>query len=242
MRPRPVKGGASSWPTTGSTFLLGDIAVAAGEYENAAAHHRRFCELCRRGSANILSTYAPRLGRSLCALGRDDEAEPLAELGRTLDETGKTSRPDTLAAGQALVHASRGEHAEAEALAREAVAITEPTDALNIQGEALTALAEVLHPPAGPDEAAATLAQALGRYERKHNLAHDGQHATASPSSKLRRPETQADAAPRLGVPERLTDCAGEAVATSAIVLTSLTVATDEARAGRGARARAIVA
>jgi hypothetical protein len=65
----------------------------------------------------------------------------------------------------------RGEHAHAEALAREAVAISERTDALNWQGDALSDLAEVLHLAGRADETEAALAQALERYERKHNLA-----------------------------------------------------------------------
>jgi hypothetical protein len=71
---------------------------------------------------------------------------------------------------QALVQASRGEHVEAEQLAREAVAIGEQTDALNFQGDALCDLAEVLQSAGSPDEATATLAQAFDRYERKGNL------------------------------------------------------------------------
>ena len=59
---------------------------------------------------------------------------------------------------QALVDASRGEHVEAEALAREAVAIMEPTDALNIQGDALCDLAEVLQAAGRSNDADATLA------------------------------------------------------------------------------------
>ena len=72
---------------------------------------------------------------------------------------------------QALVHTRRGEHAEAEQLAREAVAFTERTDALNWQGNALCDLAEVLHAAGGTKETAAALDQALERYERKKNLA-----------------------------------------------------------------------
>jgi class 3 adenylate cyclase len=154
-------------------ILLGDIAAAAGDHESAAVHHRRFCELMEvRGQRGSLSTYAPRLGRSLASLGRYDEAEPLASLGRTLDETGQDLMSQTLwRQVLALVHASRGEHVEAEALARQAVAITEPTDALSIQGEALTALAEVQHAAGRREEAAATLVEALERYELKNNLA-----------------------------------------------------------------------
>jgi ATP/maltotriose-dependent transcriptional regulator MalT len=71
---------------------------------------------------------------------------------------------------QALVHAHRGEYAEGVGLAREAVAITEQTDGLNFQGSALCDLAEVLHAAGRDEEAAAALAKALERYERKHNL------------------------------------------------------------------------
>jgi tetratricopeptide (TPR) repeat protein len=72
---------------------------------------------------------------------------------------------------QARVDAHRGEHAQAERLAREAVAIAEGTDALNLQGDALCDLAEVLGAAGRGDEAVAALEQALDRYDRKKNLA-----------------------------------------------------------------------
>ena len=71
---------------------------------------------------------------------------------------------------RAKVLARRGEHAEAERLAREAVAIGEGTDALNWQGDAHADLAEVLLLGGKAEEAAAALEQALDRYERKGNL------------------------------------------------------------------------
>ncbi len=158
-------------------FFLGDIAVTAGDHESAAMHYRRFCDLAETGpSKGFLQTSAPLLGRSLCALGRHDEAEPLAERGRALDPTASDIYTQALwRQVQALVDASRGKHAEAEALAREAVAIMEPTDALNIQGAALSDLAEVLHAAGQNNEATATLGQALERYERKNNLAQAAQ-------------------------------------------------------------------
>ena len=76
---------------------------------------------------------------------------------------------------QALVNARRGHHTQAEQLAREAVAITERTDALNEQGDALCDLAQVLHAAGQSDEAAATLGQALERYQQKKNLAMSAQ-------------------------------------------------------------------
>ena len=71
---------------------------------------------------------------------------------------------------RAKVLARRGEHTEAEQLAREAIAIGEDTDMLDAQGDTYADLAEVLLLAGKPDEAAAALEQALERYERKGNL------------------------------------------------------------------------
>jgi hypothetical protein len=65
----------------------------------------------------------------------------------------------------------RGQHAEAEALAREAVALIRRTDALNFQAAALYDLAEVLTRASCADEAEAAFAGALECYERKKNIA-----------------------------------------------------------------------
>jgi tetratricopeptide (TPR) repeat protein len=157
--------------------MLGFIAQTAGDHESAAVHLRRFCDFAEAGGASgFLQTFAPMLGRSLCALGRHDEAEPLAELGRTIDKTSQDVFTQALwRQVLALVHAHRGQHVEAEALAREAVAVLESTDALNMQGDALCDLAEVLHAAGRGDVAEATLAEASELYERKHNFARVGQ-------------------------------------------------------------------
>ena len=152
--------------------VLGIIATTAGDHEKAVAHQRRNCDLLEaRGQRHYLSVHAPMLGRSLCMLGRYDEAEPLAQLGRELSDDQDLSAQTLWRQVQALVHASRGEHVEAEALAREAVAMMERSDALNFQGDALRDLAEVLQAAGRSNDAAATLAQALERFERKNNLS-----------------------------------------------------------------------
>ncbi len=140
-------------------------------------HLRRFYNLVEaRGQRAIASTYASQLARSLCGLGRYDEAETLARIGRATDETKQDILAQTLwRRVQALVHSSRDQHLEAAALAVEAVAIMEPTDALNMQGDTLRDLAQVLHAADRGAEAEAALAQALERYERKHNLARAAQ-------------------------------------------------------------------
>jgi class 3 adenylate cyclase/tetratricopeptide (TPR) repeat protein len=151
---------------------LGEIAALAGDHATAAGHLRRGCDGYERGGDRArLSTYAPQLGRSLCALGRYDEAEPLARLGRELGDEQDLVTQMLWRQVQARVHAHRGEHAEAERLAREAQAFAERTDGLNHHGDALCDLAEVLAAAGRTDEAAETLEQALERYERKKNLA-----------------------------------------------------------------------
>ncbi len=72
---------------------------------------------------------------------------------------------------QARVLAYRGECESAEALAREAIAIVEQTDGLNMAGDAYCDLADVLTAAGRTDEAAGALEQALECYERKKNLA-----------------------------------------------------------------------
>jgi tetratricopeptide (TPR) repeat protein len=151
---------------------LGGIAALAGDHATAAVHLRRVCDRYEQaGQRSHLSTLAPMLGRSLCALGRYDEAEPLAQLGRELGDEQDLATQMLWRQVQARVHAHRGEHAEAERLAREAEAIGERMDSLNLQGGALCDLAEVLAAAGRSGEAAVTLERALERYERKQNLA-----------------------------------------------------------------------
>jgi tetratricopeptide (TPR) repeat protein len=150
---------------------LAEIEILAGNHEAAALHLRAFCDwLEAREAYAILSTYAPHLGRQLCALGRYDEADPLAGRGRELSESEDAVTEALWRQVGALVHASRGEHGDAERLAREAIAIIETTDGLRWQGDAHTDLAMVLETAGRRDEAAVELREALDRYERKQTV------------------------------------------------------------------------
>jgi class 3 adenylate cyclase/tetratricopeptide (TPR) repeat protein len=157
---------------SGGEGTLAEIAALAGDHEAAARLLRRNCDILEEhGRRAELSSSAPRLGRELCALGRYEDAEPLAALGRDLG-----AEQDLLAQAlwrevQARVDANSGSHNAAEALAREAVAIAQRTDSLNMQADAFCELAEVLSAAGRIDKAAATLERALERYERKKNLA-----------------------------------------------------------------------
>ena len=150
-------------------FLLGnpEAAVAAGE------------EGCRAmeelGQKAVLSTSAGRLARAYCELGRFDEAE---EWARRSEEVGASDDVITQMLwrqARARVLAARGEHDEAELLAREAVALGDPTQILDAQAEAYADLGEVLERAGRADEARAAFEEALGRFERKENLVRAGQ-------------------------------------------------------------------
>jgi class 3 adenylate cyclase/tetratricopeptide (TPR) repeat protein len=147
---------------------LDNIAEFAGDLQARESYLRQACEkLEASGRTNQLSTYAPRLGRVLCALGRYEEAEKLARKGRELGLPEDLVTQFEWRRVQALVHSARGEHAEAEQLARESVRFAFETDSPVWQGQALCDLGEVLEAAGQRDEAATTLEQALECYQRK---------------------------------------------------------------------------
>jgi class 3 adenylate cyclase len=152
---------------TGGAFLA-QIAVIAGEYETAAHYLYEACEAMEKaGSIGTLSTYAPTLGRVLCLLGRYDEAEQLAQKGRELGGPEDLLTQTAWRQTQALVHSARGQHTEAEQLAREAVDFSLRGDSLPSQGDALFDLAAVLEAAGRREEAVAAWQETLDCYERK---------------------------------------------------------------------------
>jgi tetratricopeptide (TPR) repeat protein len=156
---------------SGEEFWLGQIAMLEGNHEEAAHYFRRgFDFLESRGARNFLSGVGPALARALCARGRYEEAEPFARLGHELAAEGDVWAQVMWREAQALVDAGTGKHAEAERLAREAVALAESTDALNLRGDASYDLGEVLAAAGKIEEAATALQQALERYEHKNNV------------------------------------------------------------------------
>ena len=156
---------------SGHEAWAGWISRLEGDEERAAHYLSVYCDSLEvQGQTGALSFFVADLGRSFCALGRHDEAEPLAQRARELANEQDVSSQALWRRVRALVLVSRGDHSEAVGLAREAVAILEPTDALDEQGAALADLAEVLTAAGHRDEARAALEQALDRYERKKNL------------------------------------------------------------------------
>lgn len=147
---------------------LSEIAEIAGDEEAAAGHLRHLCTyLEATGQRGALSTFAPRLGRVLCALGRYEEAGPLAEQGRALGDPQDIQTQELWRMVEALVLAHQRKHSEAIGLAYAAVEVAERTDSLWIQADTHFDLADVLMAAGQREESIAALHDALHRYERK---------------------------------------------------------------------------
>ena len=147
---------------------MADIERIAGNTQAEADRLRVHCDDLRaRGVTAALSYDAPLLGRALCALGEFDDVERLAAEGR---EYGAETDPVTQALWRqvtALGQVHRGNHADAERFAREAVEYTLRTDSPWTQGDALCDLATVLEASGRIEDALAALRKALALYEQK---------------------------------------------------------------------------
>ena len=157
------------WPD----WWLAELSILDGDYDDACNRLRIVCDWLEATDQLVyLKDYLGRLGRPLCMLGRFDEAEEAAERARSLEEKHGTPVPEySWRQVLARVLAHRGDLAEAERLAREAVALSEENDLLNEQCLALWDLGEVLAAAGRPDDAAAAFEHALDRCRRKKNVA-----------------------------------------------------------------------
>jgi tetratricopeptide (TPR) repeat protein len=144
--------------------LAGDLAVAAAVGESGCK------ALEEDGDLGVLSTYAAKLARILCDLGRLDEAEAWAERGRELGAEDDAMTQVLWREAKALVAAQRGRTEEAVRLARHAVEIALETDMLHEQGDAYADLAEVTARAGDSVGAAEAYEQALSLYQQKGNI------------------------------------------------------------------------
>ncbi len=167
-----------------------DVELLAGDPAAAAELGEEGCKLLDElGEQSILSTAAGRLAQALYALDRLEEADAWAGRAADLGASDDAFTQMLWRQVRAKVLARRGEHAEAERLAGEAVAIGEETDMIDAQGDVYADLGEVLLLAEKTDGAAAALEQALERYERKGNRV-------STQRAQTRLAELQ-DAAPR---------------------------------------------
>jgi class 3 adenylate cyclase/tetratricopeptide (TPR) repeat protein len=154
-----------------------EIEMLAGDPVQAERAARAVYEEYSQEHNWMSDRAASALALALCAQGRYEEATSYTEI------TG--ARPGDQVMDQILWRIARvralaglGRLEEAAQLAREAVALVGTTDALNLHGDALMALAEVLRSVGRSDQAAETAQQALDCYARKGNVVSARQAET----------------------------------------------------------------
>jgi ATP/maltotriose-dependent transcriptional regulator MalT len=149
----------------------GPVEMLAGDLPQAEAELRRdYAALLALGDRGYLATVAGLLADVLHAQGRYGEAERFATTCRD------TAAPEDVAAQyyahalQAKLAAAGGRLDEAEALAHQAVRLIRTTDMIDLQGDALVTLAEVLRTAGNIEAATAALQDAAALYEQKGNI------------------------------------------------------------------------
>jgi len=162
----------------GLTETMGAIERLAGDFAAAEAVLRQGYEIASAaGTGSFVAFQGGLLAEALMAQERlDDEVEQLveqSEAGAAGDFGAQTQWRTTRAKLESL----RNRHDRAIELAREAVEIAAGTDALNLHGDALTRLAEVLRDAGRTDEAESAARDALALFERKGNIV-SSQRAT----------------------------------------------------------------
>ena len=151
--------------------ILGHLELYAGDATAAErAFRTNYDILDELGDEGHKSTAAASLALALCGLERFQEAETYAEMAMRIAAEDDLASQTHGRSAQALVLVARGEFAEAERLAREAVELYADAQAPNFQGDAWMDLARVLAAAGKPANAEQAAREALALYERKGNL------------------------------------------------------------------------
>ena len=155
--------------------IWGIVEMLAG---HPAAAERRLLEgyeiLEAMGEKSGLSTLAAMLAHAVYAQERYDDAYRFTKISEASAPEGDRSANVYWLAARAKLLARRGRSTEGEAHARKALRLAEPTDFLNMRGQAAMDLGEVVRLAGRPAEAAAAVGKAVELYERKGNTVAAG--------------------------------------------------------------------
>jgi tetratricopeptide (TPR) repeat protein len=159
----------------GQTFELAHAAASSAKVEtyagNFPAAELKLREACATftdmGERSFFSSRAVELAEVLWAQGKDDEAARFTRLSEEATSSDDVEAQALWRAVRAKVLARRDEPAIAERLAREAVELAQASDDLELQGDTLAAVGEVLRCAGRLEDAAAALRAALDHYERR---------------------------------------------------------------------------
>jgi tetratricopeptide (TPR) repeat protein len=159
----------------GDRFLLTETdaalahnALLSGDAKSAVRHYREsYDRKIGLGDRGYASTTAVGLSTALLAEGDLDEAWRFATVARETSASDDILSQAGGRAVQARVLSARGQHPEAENVAREAAGVMRPTDYLLAHGDVLVHLAHVLRAAGKSDEALQDVRRALVLYEQK---------------------------------------------------------------------------
>jgi class 3 adenylate cyclase/tetratricopeptide (TPR) repeat protein len=126
--------------------------------------------LAEAGEKGYFSTVAANLAEALYRQERYDEAEEMLLAGAELGASDDVSTQVLTRSVLAKILARRGLSAQAEVLAREAAERAAETEYVDLRGNSLLALGEVLSLAGRVDEAAEAMQKALDLWEAKGNL------------------------------------------------------------------------
>jgi len=143
----------------------------AGDHDAAAREGIAGCEALQAlGERGWLSTLAGQTAQALLEVDRDDEAEHWIGVADAVGGADDVITQALIREVRARLLSRRGNQAEAERLAREAVGLTERTDMLEAIADAKLNLAGVLQAAGKNSERLQAIEEALALYEQKRHL------------------------------------------------------------------------
>jgi ATP/maltotriose-dependent transcriptional regulator MalT len=165
-----------------------DTLEELGSLEASVSHHEAFVRLLagqpvraegplRAGlerlesmsDSGMLATTAAMLAQAVYAQGRLAEAAELCDVAAAAGGADDIVTQVIWRGVKARIEVRGGRAEAAEALAREAVALAEPTDLLSHRGDAMLDLADVLRESSRRGEAERNIRAGLSLYEQKGN-------------------------------------------------------------------------
>ncbi len=161
----------SRWVLASRVFGQWAIELFAGQPTRAEAAARASLEIFQEmGATNQGSTAAALLAAVLAQQGRYEEALRYADIAAAWAAWDDIASQVVQLGARSRVLASRGEFEHAEAVAREAVRVSERSDDIWQRGDALIDLGAVLDRAGRLGEATAVIRDAIVLYERKGNV------------------------------------------------------------------------
>jgi class 3 adenylate cyclase/tetratricopeptide (TPR) repeat protein len=145
--------------------FAGDLAAAEEELRTG------YAMLEEMGESGVRSTLASLLADVMSLRGNDVEAERFVEITRGTAAESDVMPQVLWRRALARTIGRRGDATEAERLARDAVALADTTDSLDLRAGTIAALGEVLLEAGRDEEASASTEEARALYELKGNLA-----------------------------------------------------------------------